>query len=206
MIGSGVEPSRSLLAEVLDGEVTVVRELADADASDSLVLSGVRSVLCAPVRVRSEPVACLYVSHRELGGVFGEDEARIAGFITALAGAALENAEGFAEVQALTTTLEERVAERTAALRDAYEREQQITDRLRQLDQFKTELVAITAHDLRTPLAIIIGLAQTVTDLGDRLGDAERTQLLGRIVSNTRRLSEFVENLLQFARIESGEL
>jgi len=218
--GTGSEPIRSVVAEALDSGATVVHEVVDADASDSLVLSGVRSILAAAVRVRGEPVGCLYVSHRELGGVFGDDEIRIAGFLTALAGAALENAEGFAEVQALTASLEERVAERTAALRDAYEqlddrvgelrdayeREQQITDRLRRLDQFKTELVAITAHDLRTPLAIIIGFAQTLTDFGDRLGDEERTQLLGRIVSNTRRLSEFVENLLQFARIESGEL
>ncbi|HEX4902354.1 MAG TPA: ATP-binding protein [Acidimicrobiales bacterium] len=218
--GTGAEPSRSVVAEAMDRGSVVVHEVADADASDSLVLSGVRSVLAAAVRVRGEPVACLFVSHRDLGGVFGDDEVRIAGFLTALAGAALENAEGFAEVQALTASLEERVAERTAALRDAYEqlderiaelrdayeREQQITDRLRRLDQFKTELVAITAHDLRTPLAIIIGFAQTLTDFGDRLDDDERTRLLGRIVSNTRRLSEFVENLLQFARIESGEL
>jgi len=218
--GWGAEPSRSPVAEALSTGTTVVRELADADASDSLVLSGVRSVLCAPVRVRGEAVACLYVSHRELGGVFGDDEVRIAGFVTALAGAALENAEGFAEVQALTETLEDRIAERTAELRDAnrqlddrvgelrdaYEREQQIAERLRRLDQFKTELVAITAHDLRTPLAIILGFAQTLTDWGDRIGPEEREQLLHRIASNTRRLSEFVENLLQFARIESGEL
>jgi len=218
--GWGAEPSRSPVAEAMSTGTTVVRELADADASDSLVLSGVRSVLCAPVRVRGEAVACLYVSHRELGGVFGDDEVRIAGFVTALAGAALENAEGFAEVQALTETLEDRIAERTAELRDAnrqlddrvgelrdaYEREQQIAERLRRLDQFKTELVAITAHDLRTPLAIILGFAQTLTDWGDRIGPEEREQLLHRIASNTRRLSEFVENLLQFARIESGEL
>lgn len=218
--GSGAEPSRSVLAEALAGDLTVVRELADADASDNLVLSGIRSILCAPVRVRGELVACLYVTHRELGGAFGEDEAHIAGFVTALAGAALENAEGFAEVQALTATLEDRIAERTAELRDAnrqldqrvaelreaYEREQQITDRLRRLDQFKTELVAITAHDVRTPLTIILGFAQTLTELGDRLPAAEKARLLQRIISNTRRLSEFVENLLQFARIESGEL
>lgn len=218
--GSGSEPSRSVVDEALARDTTVVRGLADADASDSLVLSGVRSVLCAPVRVRGELVALLYVSHRELGGVFGDDEAHIAGFVTALAGAALENAEGFAEVQALTSTLEDRIAARTTELRDAnerldrhvgelreaYQRELEIAERLRRLDQFKTELVAITAHDLRTPLAIILGFAQTLTDLGDRLGAAEQADMLSRIVSNTRRLSEFVENLLQFARIESGEL
>jgi two-component system sensor kinase len=218
--GAGADPSRAVMAEALAGSTVVVRELADADASESLVLSGVRSTLCAPVRVRGEAVACLYLSHREVGGLFGDDEVRIAGFVTALAGAALENAEGFTSVQALTATLEERVAERTAALRDAYEqlddrlgelrdayqREQDIAARLRQLDQFKTELVAITAHDLRTPLAIILGFAQTLTDFGDRIPPEEQARLLQRIVSNTRRLSEFVENLLQFTRIEAGEL
>ena len=119
--GSGAEPSRSVVEAAVAGDITVVRELADADASDSLVLSGVRSVLCAPVRVRGELVACLYVSHRELGGVFRDDEAHIAGFLTALAGAALENAEGFAEIQALTTTLEDRIAARTSELSDANE-------------------------------------------------------------------------------------
>lgn len=76
--------------------------------------------------------------------------------LTALAGAALANAEGFAEIQALTGNLEDRIAERTAELRDAneeldqrvgelgdaHEREQQITERLRRLDQFRPELVA----------------------------------------------------------------
>ncbi|MFP5321174.1 MAG: protein kinase domain-containing protein [Acidimicrobiia bacterium] len=218
--GWGTEPTRSAVLEALEQGTTVVRELADADASESLVLSGVRSILCAPIKVRGSAVACLCVTHRELGGAFGDDEVRIAGFVTALAGAALENAEGFAEVQALTATLEDRIAERTAELRtanaqldlrlgelrDAYGREQEIAERLRRLDQFKTELVAITAHDLRTPLAIILGFAQTLTDWGDRIPPDERDALLHRIASNTRRLSEFVENLLQFARIESDEL
>jgi two-component system sensor histidine kinase KdpD len=43
-------------------------------------------------------------------------------------------------------------------------------------------------------------------DHADRLPEEQRQALLLRIVTNTRRLSEFVENLLQFARIESDEL
>ncbi len=185
-----------------------------------MVLSGARSTLCAPILVRGEPVALLYLVHRDVGGAFGDDEVRIAGFLTSLAGAALENAEGFAEIEALTKTLEQRVLARTTALseanaqldlrlselRDSYEREQQIADRLRQLDQFKTELVGITAHDLRTPLTIMLGFASTLLDAGDAIDDGQRRMLLHRIVANARRLSEFVENLLQFTSIESGEL
>ncbi len=219
--GSGTEPSRGAANEVLQSaDAVVVHALADDDASDSMVLSGVRSVMCAPVRVRGEPVACLYASHSDVGSIFGEDEIRIAGFLTALAGAALENAEGFADIEALTRSLEQHVADRTAALTEAnteldrrlselgeaYTREQEIIERLRQLDQFKTELMAITAHDLRTPLAIIVGFASTLHDNADRLDADQQRSLLQRIVVNTRRLSEFVENLLQFTRIESGEL
>ena len=45
-------------------------------------------------------MACLYVTHRQIAGLFGEDEKRLADFIATLAGAALENAEGFAELKA----------------------------------------------------------------------------------------------------------
>ena len=219
--GTGSAPSHTVLGEALSGGgPVVVHDPGDEDASESVVLSGVRSLLCAPLSVRGETVGCLYVSHRDVGGVFGEDERRIVAFITALAGTALENAEGFEEIAALTQALEVRVDDRTAALTDAnrelderlreladaYEREQEITERLRRLDQFKTELVAVAAHDLRTPLAIIVGFATTLHDHRDRLDEEQRQSLLTRIVTNTRRLSEFVENLLQFARIESGEL
>ncbi len=57
---------------------------------------GARSALCAPVLVHSRPVACLYAAHRDVGGLFGQDEARVAEFVAAIAGAALENAAGFA--------------------------------------------------------------------------------------------------------------
>jgi signal transduction histidine kinase/tetratricopeptide (TPR) repeat protein len=219
--GTGAAPSHTVVREALSGGgPVVVHDPGDDDASESVVLSGVRSLLCAPISVRGETVGCLYASHRDVGGVFGEDERRIAGFVTALAGTALENAEGFEEIAALTQALEVRVDDRTAALTDAnrelderlrelaeaYAREQEITERLRRLDQFKTELVAIAAHDLRTPLAIIVGFASTLHDHGDVLDAEKRQSLLTRIVNNTRRLSEFVENLLQFARIESGEL
>ena len=81
-----------------------------------LTSSHTRSALCAPVFVRDRIVASLYVSHSQVSALFGQEEKRLAEFIATLAGAALENAEGFAEVQALTRTLEERVAERTAQL------------------------------------------------------------------------------------------
>ena len=49
--------------------------------------------------MRGQPVACLYVTHSRVGRLFGEEEEQLAQFITTLAGAAWENAEGFARIE-----------------------------------------------------------------------------------------------------------
>ena len=96
--------------------VTFAMDESPQDTSDEAALTSVRSALCAPIFVRGTPVGCFYVAHHEIRGLFGDEEERLAAFIASLAGAALENAEGFAEVQALTKSLEARVEERTAQL------------------------------------------------------------------------------------------
>ena len=184
--------SRALVASaVTTGRPVVIAE-GWSDASDSAVLSDARSILCAPISVRDEVAACLYVSHGSVGALFGEEEERIAAFLAALAGAALENAAGFAEVEELTRTLEERVQERTA--------------QLSRLNQLQTDMMAMAAHDLRTPLTVIAGFAGTLRERWEEVDPSARAHLLDRMVANTKRLIDFVENLLQFARIESGDL
>ena len=61
------------------------------DSSDSIVLSGLRSALCATISSQGEPVAFLYVTHASLAGLFGAAEIQLADFITTLAGAALDH-------------------------------------------------------------------------------------------------------------------
>ena len=65
--------------------------------------------------VRGAATACLYVTHEHVRGLFGIDEERLADYIATIAGAALENAEGFTQLQTLNENLEVRVEERTAA-------------------------------------------------------------------------------------------
>src|SRR4029077_11750074 len=85
------------------------------DSSQSGGAALPRSALCAPIFVRGAAVAGLCVTHKQVYGLFGPNEERLADFITAITGAALENADGFLQLQRLNSTLEERVAERTAA-------------------------------------------------------------------------------------------
>lgn len=115
----------SLLVEAAIRERRPVRldETAPDTSSQSMLLADVRSGLCAPVFARGRAEACVLITNRQVADLYGHDEERLAGFITAIAGAAIENAQWLGEVQQLTRSLEAKVRERTAELEASLERE-----------------------------------------------------------------------------------
>ena len=93
--GGDLSLSRTLIHRAVTSAGPVVSEEAmGGDASESLELSGARSVLCAPIHVEGKVAACLYVVHGQVGGLFGAEEEQLAAFVATLAGAALENVAG----------------------------------------------------------------------------------------------------------------
>ncbi len=88
--------STTLVQRALSSMTPVVAgELVDgSDSTDSLVLSDLRSVLCAPVMADGRPVACFYVTHAQVGGLFSQEEVQLAEFVATVAGAALEHLAG----------------------------------------------------------------------------------------------------------------
>ncbi|MDQ6797634.1 MAG: EAL domain-containing protein [Actinomycetota bacterium] len=94
--GEGLgEVSRNLIARAVASNAPVVSgEDESGDVTESMVLSGVRSSLCAPVRSENRVVACFTVTHRQVGGLFGDEEVQLAEFVATLAGAALEHVAG----------------------------------------------------------------------------------------------------------------
>jgi two-component system sensor histidine kinase KdpD len=63
----------------------------------------------------------------------------------------------------------------------------------------RNALLASISHDLRTPLAAILGAATTLT--GQKLGDTERDTLLRSIEDEARQMTATAENILQLARL-----
>lgn len=83
--------------------------------------------------------------------------------------------------------------------------EQRTSARLRELDTLKNEFVGVVAHDLRSPMTVIAGYVDTVIQRWDVLSDDMKRDLLDVASRNTKRLSVLVEDVLQVARIESGD-
>ncbi len=87
--------SRTLVVEAAKTGLPVVSSPTEGlEVTESIVLSGARSVLCAPIMIEGEAVAAFYVTHAQLGGLFGGEELQLASFITTLAAATLEHVAG----------------------------------------------------------------------------------------------------------------
>jgi signal transduction histidine kinase len=76
-----------------------------------------------------------------------------------------------------------------------------LTD-VRRLETIRRDFVANVSHELKTPLTVIGGFAETLADPGVEPADRER--FAGTIVSNVRRMQRIVDDLLDLSRIESG--
>lgn len=182
------------------------------------------SALAAPIFVRGRVAAVLCARHAHVQGLFGENEQRLADFVSTIAGAALENAEGFAELSNLNQTLEARVAERTQAAESrARELGQSNTvlkeiattlrrkeDELRvaiieaeKANEAKSAFLATMSHEIRTPLNGVLGMAELAlqTELNER-----QAKYIGGIKQSGKSLLTLLNDILDISKIESGRM
>lgn len=89
-------------------------------------------------------------------------------------------------------------------LERALEVEREATRRLRALDDMKNTFLQAVSHDLRTPLAAILGLAITLERGDVHLEEHDAKDLAHRIAGNARRLDRLVMNLLDLDRLARG--
>ena len=78
--------------------------------------------------------------------------------------------------------------------------------RTMEADRLRSALLTSISHDLKTPLAAVIGSAGTLRDLSGKLSDAEKVDLLTTVIDESERLNRFIANLLDMTKLESGAI
>jgi two-component system sensor histidine kinase KdpD len=73
-------------------------------------------------------------------------------------------------------------------------------------DRLRSALLTSISHDLKTPLAAILGAAGALKGLARELDDAAKTDLLQTVIDESERLNRFIANLLDMTKLEAGAI
>ena len=94
------------------------------------------------------------------------------------------------------------VALTTSKLAEHYRRQQ---DELKQANLRNSILLSVS-HDLRTPLATIIGTLTTLKEYMPKLSESQKDELIDSAAAESHRLHQYIENLLQATKLQHGAL
>ncbi len=170
-----------------------------------------RHFLGAPIEFSGEMFGALYLTDREDGRPFDQEDEQAVRLLAAACATALANARRLEELERARETLERRVTERTAELEETNRRLRNreielelLNEELRQASESKSQFLANTSHELRTPLNAIIGFSDLLlTRAGAQLGGRER-EYVQHINTSGRQLLQLINSLLDLSKIEAG--
>jgi len=89
---------------------------------------------------------------------------------------------------------------------ETLEEERRVASQEAQAERMRSSILGSVSHDLRTPLASILGSASSLKEQAELLDPATRDELLATINDEADRLNRLIANLLEMTKIEHGAL
>jgi signal transduction histidine kinase len=178
--GSSRPVAGSIFEELHAGQTVYRRDMLDRRHSeeDELVRLGLRSRMTAPLLVGAQPIG-LVSFVREAPDAFSPDELELVSLIGRLAATAVQNIR-------------------------AYDAERHTVEELRRLSALRADFVSLVSHELRSPMAAVIGSARTLEGRWRELSPEQRQAFLSLIADETTRLANLISEVLDTSRIEAG--
>jgi signal transduction histidine kinase/CheY-like chemotaxis protein len=152
-------------------------EVASPQVAEMMQGLGAASLLFSPLLAMDAPVGALVLAKSEGSPRFAPGDSELLSVLCGQAAVALQNARLFEEIQ--------------RAYRE-----------LQKLDHMKTEFINIAAHELRTPLAILMGHADLLESDVEEPAVKDRLQI---ILRNALRLRGLIDALLDLRYLQTGE-
>jgi signal transduction histidine kinase len=179
--GTIVPVARSAMVDVLESGQALYREdmTEQRYAEEAEFVSlGLRSRVLTPLLTGPETIGAISLIRRE-PSAFSAGEIELLSLLGRLAGSAVQNIR-------------------------AYEAERTTAEELRRLSALRADFVSLVSHELRSPMASVIGSARTLQLRWRELSPEQRESFLALIAHETSRLAALVGDVLDTSRIEAG--
>ena len=170
----------SPLGQVLTGGTIVQRDLTEGVFREDalLVALGLRSRILAPLPVGARPIGALAISRKE-ADAFSDEEVELISLLGRLVATAVQNIR-------------------------SYDAERRRVEELHRLSAMRADFVSLVSHELRSPMAAVIGAARTLQERRRELSVEQREAFLALIANETNRLAVLIGDVLDTSRIEAG--
>jgi signal transduction histidine kinase len=171
----------SVLDELLATGETIYREdMADERFPEerAILQLGIHSRVCAPLQVGARTIGMLSVGRVE-PSAFGAEDVELLTLLGRLVANAVQNIR-------------------------AYDAERRTVEELRRLSALRADFVSLVSHELRSPMAAVIGASRTLEGRWRELTPEQRQAFLALIGDETSRLAALITDVLDTSRIEAG--
>jgi signal transduction histidine kinase len=179
-VGLPADRLGSVIARVLDGRTQMRADLTvdTQEEEEPLVALGLRSRVVAPLQSGGRVIGIFSVSRIE-PDAFSAEEVEFVTLLGRLIASTVQNIR-------------------------AYEAERTTVEELRRLSALRADFVSMVSHELRSPMAAVIGSARTLQQRWRELRPDQREAFLAVIGDETSRLSNLIDDVLHTSRIEAG--
>jgi signal transduction histidine kinase len=170
----------SVMQEVLRGETVYREDMSDLayPEEEQLVGLGLRCRVAAPLLAGARSIGMISVLRTEPRS-FADEEIELLSLLGRFVATAVQNIR-------------------------AYDAERTTVEELRRLSALRADFVSLVSHELRSPMATVIGSARTLQVRWRELKPEQRDSFLALIADETNRLATLVGDVLDTSRIEAG--
>ena len=178
--GEALPPGALVETVMSTGETVYRRDMSDHEHPEEVTLTeiGLHSRIAAPLLLGVRPIGMLAILRRE-PDAFGPDEIELATLLGRLVATGVQNIR-------------------------AYSAERETVEELRRLSALRADFVSLVSHELRSPMAAVIGAARTLQGRWRELSPQQRASFLALISDETARLATLIGDVLDTSRIEAG--